>query len=46
MPSDERRARIEGIRRHVREHDISGWIDVLLADLDEAMKARRSTIRS
>jgi trehalose 6-phosphate synthase len=34
MPSDERRARLEAIRDHVREHDVTAWIDAQLADLD------------
>jgi trehalose 6-phosphate synthase len=34
MPSDERRARLEAIRDHVREHDVTAWIDALLGDLD------------
>ncbi len=33
MHSQERKARIEGIRAHVREHDIARWIDTQLADL-------------
>ncbi|MDX6591054.1 MAG: trehalose 6-phosphate synthase [Gaiellales bacterium] len=33
MPAEERRQRIEGIRRHVREHDIVRWLDCQLADL-------------
>jgi trehalose 6-phosphate synthase len=36
MPLRERRARLEGIRAHVREHDIAAWIDAQLHDLDEA----------
>ncbi len=46
MSREERRRRIEGIRGHVRSHDIAGWIDVLLADLDQAVASRGSTIRS
>jgi trehalose 6-phosphate synthase len=46
MPGEERRRRIEGIRRQVRNHDIAVWIDVLLADLDQAVASRGSTIRS
>jgi trehalose 6-phosphate synthase len=33
MPQAERRRRIEGIRAHVREHDIDTWIDLQLRDL-------------
>jgi trehalose 6-phosphate synthase len=36
MAEDERTRRIEAIVGHVREHDIAGWIDAQLADLDEA----------
>ena len=36
MAEDERRRRLEAIVDHVREHDIAGWIDAQLADLDEA----------
>jgi trehalose 6-phosphate synthase len=34
LPAAERRARIEGIRAHVREHDLAAWIADQLADLD------------
>ena len=34
MPLLERKQRIEGIRAHVREHDVSAWIAAQLADLD------------
>jgi trehalose 6-phosphate synthase len=36
MAAEERRARIEAIRAHVRENDIAAWIGSQLADLDEA----------
>ncbi len=36
MPADERRRRIEGIREHVRLHDVGRWIEGQLRDLDEA----------
>jgi trehalose 6-phosphate synthase len=36
MPRQERRDRLEAIRRHIGEHDITAWIDAQLADLDEA----------
>jgi trehalose 6-phosphate synthase len=42
MPAEERRARIEAIRAHVREHDLSGWVEAQLAALDSvAVTARR-----
>ncbi len=28
------RRRLEAIRAHVREHDVTGWIDAQLSDLD------------
>jgi trehalose 6-phosphate synthase len=34
MPAGERRERLEAIRGHVREHDVAGWIEAQLADLD------------
>ena len=36
LPAAERRRRIEGIRAHVRRHDIGAWIEAQLADLDRA----------
>ena len=44
MPAEERRRRAEGIRAQVRAHDIEGWIERQLADVDEAVGLRRSTI--
>jgi trehalose 6-phosphate synthase len=34
MPKDERRGRLEGLRNHVREHDLAEWVEAQLADLD------------
>jgi trehalose 6-phosphate synthase len=34
MPDEERRERLEGLRAHVREHDLAEWVDAQLADLD------------
>jgi trehalose 6-phosphate synthase len=34
MGEEERRRRLEAIRSHVIEHDIAGWIESQLADLD------------
>jgi trehalose 6-phosphate synthase len=34
LPLEERRARLEAIRAHVREHDLGAWIAAQLADLD------------
>ena len=36
MDTGERRARLEAIRAHVREHDLAAWIAAQLADLDRA----------
>jgi trehalose 6-phosphate synthase len=36
MGAEERRRRIQGIREHVRRHDVAAWIDEQLRDLDEA----------
>jgi trehalose 6-phosphate synthase len=37
MPAEERRERLEAIRAHVREHDVAGWIEAQLADLDRVV---------
>jgi trehalose 6-phosphate synthase len=34
LPVEERRARLEAIRAHVREHDLGAWIAAQLVDLD------------
>jgi trehalose 6-phosphate synthase len=34
LPTEERRARLEAIRGHVREHDLEAWIRTQLDDLD------------
>jgi trehalose 6-phosphate synthase len=39
MPAEERRRRREAIAAQVREHDIAGWIQAQLADLDEARES-------
>ena len=44
MPVEERRARLEAIERHVREHDIRAWIDAQLRDLDEAHERAGTTL--
>jgi len=36
MANEERRRRLEAIRAHVREHDVTGWIEEQLADLDRS----------
>jgi trehalose 6-phosphate synthase len=41
MSAGERRERSEAIRAHVREHDVSGWIDVQLAALDRVVAPAR-----
>jgi trehalose 6-phosphate synthase len=42
MSRDERRARLESIRDHVREHDITAWLETQLEDLDR-WSARAAT---
>jgi trehalose-6-phosphate synthase len=34
MPAEERRERLEGLRSHVREHDLAEWVESQLRDLD------------
>lgn len=40
LPADDRRARLEAIRAHVRQHDLTAWIEAQLADLDRARTMR------
>ncbi len=42
LDADDRERRLEGIRGHVRRHDVHAWLDGLLADLDDAERARRT----
>jgi trehalose 6-phosphate synthase len=42
LDRDERRRRLEGIRAHVREHDLSSWINRQLAALDRVAAPARS----
>ena len=42
MTAEERRARAEAVREHVRDHDIGAWIDAQLADVDEARARPRA----
>ena len=41
LPQEERRARLDAIRKYVRRHDLSRWIDAQLSDLDSASTMRR-----
>jgi trehalose 6-phosphate synthase len=41
MPLDERRARLDGIRAHVRANDLAAWINAQLADFDRGAPRRR-----
>ena len=41
MDVGERRARLDAIRAHVREHDLNRWTDTLLAALDRVAAAAR-----
>jgi trehalose-6-phosphate synthase len=36
MAAEERSRRLEAIRAHVREHDVTEWIEEQLADLDRS----------
>jgi trehalose 6-phosphate synthase len=36
MPAADRRRRLDGIRAHVREHDLASWLEGHLADLEAA----------
>jgi trehalose-6-phosphate synthase len=38
MPDSERLRRAEGIREHVREHDVRAWMVDQLADLDSIVE--------
>ena len=42
MPAEERAARVEAIRAHIREHDLAEWVEWQLADLDAAVAPARS----
>jgi trehalose 6-phosphate synthase len=44
MPAGERKARIDAIRAHVREHDLTAWIGAQLSDLDRW--SSRPTVRT
>jgi trehalose-6-phosphate synthase len=41
MDADERHARLEAIRAHVREHDLNRWTDTLFAALDRVAAPAR-----
>jgi trehalose 6-phosphate synthase len=43
MTAEERRRRIEGIRRQVVTHDLAAWIDAQLDDIDQVALARQAT---
>ena len=34
LPAEDRRRRAEGVREHVRQHDVRAWISAQLADLE------------
>jgi trehalose 6-phosphate synthase len=44
MTPAERRRRIEGIRRTVREHDVTAWIETQLEDVDQLAARRLSAL--
>jgi trehalose 6-phosphate synthase len=41
MAAEERATRLEGLRAQVREHDLSAWLDGVLADLDRSTELAR-----
>jgi trehalose 6-phosphate synthase len=41
LGAGERQSRLEAIRAHVREHDLNGWTDTLLAALDRVTASAR-----
>jgi trehalose 6-phosphate synthase len=42
MPDAERNERLAGLRAHVREHDVTEWVEAQLADLDWALGHARA----
>jgi trehalose 6-phosphate synthase len=42
MPREERSRRLGAIRAHIREHDLSAWVEAQLADLDAAKAGVRA----
>ncbi|MGH3118574.1 MAG: alpha,alpha-trehalose-phosphate synthase (UDP-forming) [Gaiellales bacterium] len=42
MPEEERRERLEGLRAHVREHDLAEWVEAQLDDLDQVLAHARA----
>jgi trehalose 6-phosphate synthase len=42
MSPKERAARVEAMRAHIREHDLSGWVEAQLADLDAVVALTRA----
>jgi len=42
LPEDERARRLEGIRAHVREHDLAAWIAAQLAGLGDGVPAAKN----
>ncbi|HEX7254484.1 MAG TPA: trehalose-6-phosphate synthase [Gaiellaceae bacterium] len=43
MPAGERANRIAAIRAHVGQHDLAGWVEAQLADLDAAVASVRAS---
>ena len=41
LSEEERRTRLAAIRKHIRRHDLSRWIDAQLSDLDRASTMRQ-----
>ncbi|HVD26036.1 MAG TPA: trehalose-6-phosphate synthase [Gaiellaceae bacterium] len=43
MSAEERRERLEGLRSHVRDHDLAGWVEAQLGDLDRVLAHARAS---
>jgi trehalose 6-phosphate synthase len=41
LSSAERRSRLDGIREHLRTHDLAAWLEAQLADIDRASTMRQ-----
>ncbi len=44
LPQEERRRRLEGIRTHVREHDLRSWIGAQLAEFDRGAQEKQGLL--
>jgi trehalose 6-phosphate synthase len=44
LPLEDRRARLQAIKAHLREHDIGAWIENQLEDVDAAVARSRTRL--